>query len=327
MPCSRRQLLTAAMSAFPLGLHSTARAQGSYPDKPITLVDAFAAGGSSDIFARVLAERMAPLWGGSVVVENKAGAGGALGAEFVARARPDGYTLHMATVSTLVTNPAINPKLRYDPLKDFSYISNLLIVPSVLVVHPSVAARTLKALVELSIAKPQTVSFASPGVGSAGHVLLEQFMQLSGAKFLHVPYKGSSGVINDLLGGQLMVASDNLPSMLPHIQSGKLRAIAVRDNKRLTALPNVPTYTEEGYPEVSEPLWFGLVGPAGLAPDIVARLNRVVQQAVASQEFQLRLASVGATAATGTPEKFQEQVRALLERYRMVVKTANIKID
>lgn len=327
MSSRRRQFLAASIALGTGALTRSAFAQGRYPERTITIIDAFSAGGSSDIFARVLAEKLGPIIGGSVVVDNKPGAGGALGSEFVAKSKPDGYTLGMATVSTMATAPAVNPKVRYDPVKDFAPITNVLTVPSVLVVHPSVQAKTLKELVQLSKDKPDTVSFATPGVGSAGHVLLEHFMQLSGAKFLHVPYKGSGPMINDLLGGQLMVASDNLPSMLPHIRAGKVRALAVRDNKRLESLPEVPTYAEEGYPLVSEPLWFGLVAPAGTPPDIVARLNEAVHKAMATPEFQARLKDASAVAAPTTPEQFGAQAKTLFERYKVVARQANIKVD
>ena len=327
MPTQRRTFLsTAFAAALAPALAPLAWAQGKYPARPIALVDAFAAGGSTDIFARILGERMGPLLGGSVVVENRAGAGGALGADYVAKARPDGYTLGLATVSTLVSNPAVNPKLNYDPQKDFAYITKLLVVPSVLVVHPSLPVKNLRELIALAKAKPETLAFASPGNGSAGHVLLEQFMQVAGVRFVHVPYRGGSNATNDLLGGQVQVSSDNLPSMLPHIQAGRVRALAVRDNKRLELLPDVPTYAEAGYPEVSQPLWFGLVAPAGTPADIVAHLNAVAHKAVASSVFQDRLKSVGATAAMSTPEAFRKEAAELLERYRKVAKAANIQV-
>lgn len=332
MNVQRRHLLqaiaalagTGAITRLPL---THAQSAGRYPERPIALVDAFSAGGSTDIFARLLAEKMGPILGTAVIVENRVGSGGAIGSEYVARAKADGYTLGIATVSTLATNPAVASKPRYDPLKDFAHISNLLTVPSVLVVHPSVPARNLKELIELSKAKPDTLGFATPGIGSAGHVLLEQFMRLSGAKFLHVPYRGASNVINDLLGGQIMIASDNLPSMLPHVRSGKVRAIAVRDNKRLSVLPQVPTYAEEGYAEVSEPLWFGLVAPAGTPRDIVMRLNAAVHQVVATPAFKAKLESLSASSAAGTPEQFAAQAKTLLERYRRVAKESNIHVD
>jgi tripartite-type tricarboxylate transporter receptor subunit TctC len=322
----RRHLLQLGAACAAWAVAPGSLAQAKYPERPITLVDCFTAGGSSDIFARYLAEQMGPILGGTVVVENKPGSGGGLGTEFVARAAPDGYTLAMATVSTMATGPAVNPKLRYDPLKDFAHITNVLTVPSVLVVHPSVPAKTLKELIKLSTVQPGTLTFGTPGMGSAGHILLEQFMQLSGARFNHIPYRGSGGAINDLLGAQILVASDNLPSMLPHIQAGKVRAIAVRDTKRLDQLPNVPTYAEEGYEEVSAPLWFGLVAPAGTPKDIINRLNQAAHKAIATPEFQARLRAVSATSAANKPEQFAAQAREMFEKYKGVVKAGNITI-
>ena len=271
-------------------------AQGRFPQRSIKIVDCFTAGGSSDLFARYLADQMGPILGTSVVVENKPG------------------------------GPAIRAKLPYDPVKDFAHITNVVSVPSVLVVHPSVPAKTLKELVSLAADKPGTVSFGTPGMGSAGHILLEQFMQLSGAKFLNVPYRGGSSAANDLLAGHILVASDNLPSMLPHILSGKVRAIAVRDNKRVEVLPSVPTYAEEGFAEVSAPLWFGLVAPAGTPKDVVALLNQAAHKAIATPQFQEKLRGVSATSVANKPEEFSAQVRSLFEKYRDVVRKGNITL-
>lgn len=301
-------------------------AQGRFPQRSIKIVDCFTAGGSSDLFARYLADQMGPILGTSVVVENKPGGGGVIGTELVASSAPDGYTLAMATVSTMATGPAIRAKLPYDPVKDFAHITNVVSVPSVLVVHPSVPAKTLKELVSLATDTPGTVSFGTPGMGSAGHILLEQFMQLSGAKFLNVPYRGGSSAANDLLAGHILVASDNLPSMLPHILSGKVRAIAVRDNKRVEVLPSVPTYAEEGFAEVSAPLWFGLVAPAGTPKDVVTLLNQAAHKAIATPQFQEKLRGVSATSVANKPEEFSAQVRSLFEKYRDVVRKGNITL-
>jgi tripartite-type tricarboxylate transporter receptor subunit TctC len=324
-PFTRRHFLQLGASCAALGT-VPAWAQGRFPQKPITIIDCFSAGGSSDIFARHLAEQMAPILGTAVLVENKPGGGGVIGTELVARSAPDGYTLAMATVSTMATGPAVRPKLPYDPVRDFAHITNVATVPSVLVVHPSVAAKTLKELVALAKDKPGALSFGTPGMGSAGHILLEQFMQLSGAKFLNVPYRGGSSAANDLLAGHILVASDNLPSMLPHVLSGKVRAIAVRDNKRIDALPNVPTYAEEGYAEVSAPLWFGLVAPAGTPKDVVMLLNEAAHKAIASAPFQDKLRGVSATSAANRPEEFATQVRTLFDKYKDVVRRGNITL-
>lgn len=331
MTLSRRRLVVSAATGLATAGISAAfpgllRAQGRYPSRPILLVEAFAPGGSSDIFARLLADAMAPLLGGSIVVENRTGAGGSIGADFVAKATPDGYTLGMGTVSTLVTAPAVNPKVAYDPVRHFTHISKLVQVPSILAVHPSVPVKTLAELVALAKAKPDSLTFSTPGVGSAGHVLLEQFMQVSGARFTHIPYRGSAGAINDLLSGQVQVISDNMPSLLPHVQAGKVRAIAVRDTQRLPLLPDVPTYAEAGYADVSQPLWFGVVGPAGMPAEIVATLNQAIHKAVALPKFAERLKATGSTAAVSRPEEFRQEVATMLERYRQVAKTANIVV-
>lgn len=323
---TRRRLLQLGAASCSAWAAPSGWAQARYPQRPITLVDSFTAGGSSDLFARHLAEQMGPILGTTVVVENKPGGGGVVGTEYVARSKPDGYTLAMATVSTMATGPAVRPKLPYDPVKDFVHITNVVNVPSVLVVHPSVPARSLKELVGLAKRKPGELTFGTPGMGSAGHILLEQFMQSSGAKFLNVPYRGGSSASNDLLAGHILVASDNLPSMLPHIQSGKVRAIAVRDHQRLALLPDVPTYAEEGYPEVSAPLWFGLVAPAGTHGDIVLQLNQAAHQAIATPAFQARLQAVSATSAANKPEEFAQQVRTLFEKYKDVVRKGQITL-
>lgn len=322
---TRRSLLQlgaacAALNAAPL------LAQNKFPKKPIKIVDCFSAGGSSDLFARYLADQLGPILGTSVVVENKPGGGGIIGTEYVSRAAPDGHTLAMATVSTMATGPAMRSKPPYDPVKDFVHITNVLTVPSVLVVHPSVPAKTLKELVKLATEKPGALTFGTPGIGSAGHILLEQFMQLSGAKFLNVPFRGGSNAINDLLAGHILVASDNLPSMLPHVLSGKVRAIAVRDNKRVEMLSGVPTYAEEGFAEVSAPLWFGLVAPAGTPKDVVMQLNQAAHKAIATPQFQEKLRRVAATSAANTPGEFSEQVGSLYEKYRDVVRKGGIAL-
>lgn len=301
-------------------------AQAAYPTRPITLIDCFTAGGSSDIFARHLAEQMGPILGTTVVVENRPGGGGVLGTEHVARSAPDGHVLAMATVSTMATAPAVRSRLPYDPVKDFVHITNVVSVPSVLVVHPSVPARSLKELIALAKSKPGDLTFGTPGMGSAGHVLLEQFMQSSGAKFLNIPYRGGSNAANDLLAGHILVASDNLPSMLQHIQSGKVRAIAVRDHQRLALLPDVPTYAESGYPEVSAPLWFGLVAPAGTPRNIVQKLNQAAHQAIATPAFQARVRAVSATSTANKPEEFAQQVHTLFEKYKDVARKAQITV-
>lgn len=320
MLLKRRQLLFAASAA----LAGPLAAQTRYPDHPITLLDPFNAGSNTDFFSRILGEEMSKLLGQPVLVENRAGGGGSVGAETLARAKPDGYTLGMASVSTLVANPAVNKSLRYNPLTDFSLITTLVTLPSATVVVANSPYKTLDDLIKAAKAKPGTISFASPGVGSAGHVLLEHFSHLAGVKFIHVPYRGAGSIQTDLLGGQVDVSSENIPTMLPHIQSGKLRVLALRDVKRLPQLPNVPTYKELGFEAVSQPLWFGLVGPAGMPKDLVKRLNEVAHQAMKTPTFQQKAAMAASTIAPSTPEEFQAIVKRWLEQFKTTVQVARI---
>lgn len=323
MTLDRRQLMFAAAAA----LAGPLAAQTRYPDRSLTLVDPFTAGSNTDYFSRVLAEEMGRLLGQPMVVENRAGGGGALGAEAVARAKPDGYTLGMASVSTLVSNPAVNKALRYDPLTDFTLITTLVTVPSATVVLASSPIKSLDDLVKAAKAKPASLSFASPGVGSAGHVLLEHFSHLAGVKFNHVPYRGSGHMQTDLLGGQIDIASDNIPALMPHIQSGRLRVLAIRDLKRLPQLPNAPTYKELGYEPVSQPLWFGLVGPAGMPKDLLKRLAETAHQALKTPAFQQKAAMAATTIAPSTPEEFQALVKRWLEQFKATVQTARIVLE
>jgi tripartite-type tricarboxylate transporter receptor subunit TctC len=296
-----------------------------FPDRAIVIVDPATPGSSTDIFSRALAEEMSKVLGQVVMVENKPGAAGALAAEFVARAKPDGHTLGLAAVSTHAANPALNKNLRYDPVKDFEPITNMVTLPSATVVNASSPYLTLTDLIDAARRHPGSVSVATPGVGSAGHILLEQFSYLAAVRFLHVPYRGSVQMFTDLLGGHLDVVNDNIPALLPHIGSGKLRALAVRDVKRAPQLPQVPVYAELGFAPVSFPLWFGLVAPHGTPDAIVMQLNEVAHQAMRAEAFQRRVDAGGATYAPSTPSQFREQIQQWAERFRSIVEMAGIK--
>jgi tripartite-type tricarboxylate transporter receptor subunit TctC len=300
-------------------------AQAGFPSKPLALVDPFTAGSNTDYFSRLLADRLGPLLGGQVVVENKAGAGGIVGADYVAKAKPDGYTLGMASVSTLCAGPAVHSGVRYDPVKDFTYITKLVTLPSVLVVNNKFPARDFRELLAQGKAQPGRISFGMPGVGSAGHVLLEYLMHLAGVKFLPVPYKGSGPMLTDLIAGQLDAMSDNIPSVLPHIRSGAVRALAVRDVKRLSVLPDVPTYAELGLREVSQPLWFGLVGPAKMPAAIVDSIRAAAHKSIAEPGFVEKTQALSATVSPSSSKEFAADAAALLDKLRQVVKVAGIK--
>jgi len=298
-----------------------------YPARPVRIIVPFPPGGTTVIVARLVAERLGATLGQPAVIENRAGAGGAIGAAEIARAAPDGYTLGLATVSTHGVNPAINPKLPYDALRDFTPISNLASVPNVVSAHPSMGITDLKGLIEKAKASPGKITYASAGNGSLSHMLGELFKSSTGIDLLHVPYKGVGPALNDTLGGQVNILFDNLPSSLPHIQSGKLRALAVASASRLEALPDVPTFAEAGVPQLNDPSWFGLVGPAKLPEPVLARVHDAVVKALAAPEVSERMRQAGAVPVGNTPAEFAAQIRAELERHRRVAAERGIRIE
>ncbi len=288
----------------------------------------FAPGGSTDLAARLIAEYGARELGQPIVVENRAGAGGSLGMEFVAKARADGYTLGMATVSTHGANPAVyGSRLKYDPVKDFAPVTNVATTPSVFAVNPKNLAADMRQFVAMARATPGKFSFATPGVGSLGHANIEHFAALAQIKLLHVPYKGAGVAMNDALAGQVDAITDNLPTALPHIKAGKLRALAVLSEKRSPALPDVPTYGELGYPQMGGGGWFGVVAPAGTPPAIVARLNAAFHKAMKNPEFIRKMDESGATLIPGTPADFGKQIQQAIQRYQKVAQVADIRAE
>lgn len=306
----------------------TSAAQGqAFPQKPIKLIVPFAAGGSTDLVARLLAERMGPLLGQSVVVENRAGVGGVLGADAVAKAAPDGYILLMGTVSTHGASPAIYKKIPYDAAKDFEPITNVMSVPSVLTVHPKVPAKTLQEFVALAKAAPGKYAYGSPGNGSLGHANVENFLQLAGIHILHVPYKGGGPALNDAVAGQIDALTDNLPSTLPHIQAGRLRALALLSPQRSKLLPDVPTYKEAGFPDMDEGGWFGLLAPAKTPRAVILKLNAAAHQAMQDPVFKARSETMDGIAMANSPEQFADQIKKALARYQRIAKAAHIQLD
>jgi tripartite-type tricarboxylate transporter receptor subunit TctC len=307
-------------------LAATANAQ-TYPSRPVKIIVPFPPGGTTDIVARLVAERLSPQLGQPTVIENRAGAGGAVGAAEIARAAPDGYTLGLATVSTHGVNPAINPKLAYDALKDFTPISNLASVPNVVSAHPALGVTDVRGLIAKAKASPGKITYASAGNGSLSHMLGELFKVSTGTDLLHVPYKGVGPALNDTLGGQVNLLFDNLPSSLPYIQSGKLRALAVSSPARLDSLPGVPTFAEAGVPQLNDPSWFGLVAPAKLPEAVLARLHEAVTKALAAPEVRERMHNVGAVPAGNSPKQFATQIRREIERHKRVAEESGIRID
>ncbi len=310
------------------GLASLSAFGQNYPVKPVTLVIPFPPGGSTDIVGRIVAEQLAKELGQPVVVDNKGGAGGAIGAKHIADASPDGYTLGIATVSTHVINPVTRgASLKYDPLKDFTLITQLASVPNVVSVHPGVPAQNIKEFLDYLRQNSGKVNFATPGSGSLGHMMGETFKFNGKVSMTHIPYRGAGPALNDVLGGQVQVFFDNLPSSLPHIQSGKLRALAVASEKRVPSLPQIPTFAEAGLPLVNDPAWFGLVGPSQLPAAIVQRLSEAIAKVLSQPEVIKRLQDNGATPVGNSPDAFRKTMSNSLENARKVVQEAQLKFD
>jgi tripartite-type tricarboxylate transporter receptor subunit TctC len=299
----------------------------TYPAKPITLIIPFPPGGSTDIVGRIAADGMGRELGQPFVVDNRGGAGGAIGAKAIADAVPDGYTLGIATISTHVVNPIVRTDLRYDPLKDFSFISQIAAVPNVVSIHPSVPAQNMAEFIAYARRNPGKLNFGTPGIGSLGHLLGETFKYSAKVDLTHVPYRGAGPALNDALAGQVQVLFDNLPSSLPHIQAGKLRALAVGNDKRVASLPDIPTFAQTGHPLVNDPSWFGLIGPAKLSPDITARLHAALVATLKQPEALKRLEAAASTPVGNSPEAFRKVVGDALENTRKVAREANLKFE
>jgi tripartite-type tricarboxylate transporter receptor subunit TctC len=317
----RRTLIAAALAA---GFAPWARAQTG---KPLRLIVPFTPGGSADILARAIAPSLGAALGQNVIIENRPGAGGSLGATEAARAAPDGQTLLMGHVGTLAVNPSIYPKLAYDPLKSFVPVAWVARVPNVLVVPVSSPARTLAEFVALARARPGRLSYSSGGNGSAAHITFELLKLTTGTFLLHIPYRGSAPSITDLIAGQVDATFTGAPAVLPHVKSGRLRALAVSSAQRIPALPDVPTVAESGYPGFVADQWYGLVAPAGTPPAVVARLNADVNQVLALPEVAQQMAVEGAVPAPATPQAFGALIAREIPRWAQVVKAGNVKPD
>ncbi|CAB3829514.1 hypothetical protein LMG26858_00620 [Achromobacter anxifer] len=304
---------------------TAAHAADPYPNKPIRLIVPFAAGGTTDIVARVVADGLGRELGQPVIVENRGGGGGSIGADALARSTPDGYTLGVATVSTMATNPATNPKNPYNPLTDFAPITNMVNVPNVLTVNPAVPAKSLAEFIALLKANPGKYSYASSGAGGIGHLDGELFKSLTKTDMVHVPYRGSGPALNDVIAGQVNAQFDNLPSSMPHIQAGKLRALAVAAPKRLPALPDVPTFAEGGLPEMDNMAWYGLVAPAGTPQTVIDRIHDATVKALKDPKIVQRLADGGSLVDGNTPAEYAAQIKRELELRQRIAKERNIQ--
>jgi tripartite-type tricarboxylate transporter receptor subunit TctC len=299
----------------------------TYPNKPIRFILPFAAGGAGDIMMRPLAQKMTEHWGQSVVLDSRSGASGAVGLQIAAHASADGYTLAMGTASTHAINPALHRDLPYDAIRDFAAIASLISIPNVLVAHPSVPARSLYELIQLARARPGQLSYASNGTGTSAHMAGEMLARAADIKLLHVPYKGAGIGVIDVLGGHVQLLFGGIPTTLPHVQSGKLKSLAVTGLQRSTAAPTVPTVAESGYPGFEVVQWFGAFAPAKTPRDIVLKVNAEINRAMALPEMRDAYARQGFDIRLSTPEAFAEYVKAELSKWSRVVKEAGIHAD
>lgn len=302
-------------------------AHAAYPDKPIRLVIPFPAGGGADSMARPLAAKLTTLLGQPVVLEHRAGAGGTIAAEATAAAAPDGYTLMFATVGTHAVNASLQARLRYDPVRDFTPIALTHIAPRVLVVHPSIPATTVKELIAHAKSKPGALTFGSSGNGGINHLSGELFKSMAGVDMVHVPYKGAAPAAVDLLGGRLSMTFDSIVVWSEHIRSGKVRALGVSGATRTAALPNVPTIAEAGLPGFETANWLGVLGPARLPADVVARVSADLKTAMADPELRQQMVAVGVDPVYSTPAEFAEIIRKDIVKWAAVVKATGARVD
>ena len=314
-------LAAALLSAF------TASAADDWPGRPVKIIVPFAPGGSTDVVARILADKLQAELRQPFVVENRAGAGGNIGADVVAKSNPDGYTLLMGTTGVLAINNYLYKDMSFDPQRDFAPVSYTSLITNILVVNANVPAKTVQDLVALAKAKPGELTFASSGAGSSTHLSAELFKSMTGTNILHVPYKGSSQAITDVMAGQVTMLIDNAPSSLPFVQQGKLRALGVTSLKRMPALPDVPTIDESGVKGYESLSWSGIVAPAATPRPIIMKLNAAIEHVLAMPDVKKKFADLGVEPVGGAPENFARHIKAESEKWGRVVKTANITLN
>jgi tripartite-type tricarboxylate transporter receptor subunit TctC len=304
-----------------------AHAQAPYPAKPIRIIVPFAPGGPNDVLARLVGSKLTEAWGQPVVIDNRGGAGGTIGAEAGARAPADGYTLTMGGSSNMAVAPALYPKLSYNPLKDFTPVSNVARVPYLLVINPRVPAKTVKDLVAIARAKPGYLNYASSGVGSMSSLAAEWFNAVATTQVVHIPFKGTAPALTELMVGSVDLMMADMGLALAQVRAGKLRAIAVTTPRRSAGAPDIPTVAESGLPGFEVTPWFGIVGPAAMPREVVDRLNREINSALKRPDMLKRFSDLGYEAAPGTPEQFAAEIRRDIELYSRVVQKAGIKAE
>ena len=314
----RATIVAGALALLAAGAHAQ-----TYPAKPIRWIVPFPPGGSTDLLARVVGQKLTESWGQTVVVENRGGAGGTVGAAEAAKATPDGYTLFMGAIHHTIATSAY-PKLPYDFQRDFAPITVVAIVPNVLVVNPSIPAKTVPELIAHAKANPGKLTYGSAGMGTAHHLIGEVFNSRAGVDILHVPYKGSAPAIADLIGGQVSIMYDTVASCLPHVKAGKIRALAVATAKRSSALPDVPTIAEAALPGFEVTTWFGALAPAKTPKELIAKLNAEIVKILAMPDVRKRLLDAGAEPVGNTPEQMAAQIKRETEEYAKVVKQSKI---
>ena len=324
---ARRALIaSAALAAVAAAVPAMAQAP-AYPNKPITIIVPFAAGGTTDILARLVGQYLGTELGQPVLVDNRVGAGGNIGGQLAARAPADGYTLFMGTVGTHAINAALYKKMPFDPIKDFAPLTRVANVPNLLVANPAQPFKTVQELIAYAKANPGKINFGSSGSGSSIHLSGELFKSMAKVDMQHVPYKGSAPAVTDLLGNQIAIMFDNMPSAIQHVRSGKLRAIAVTTAKRSPELPDVPTIAEAGVPGYEATSWFGMFAPAGTPAPVVAKLNATIVKVLAMPDIKKKLAEQGAEAAGETPEQFAAFIQKESVKWGKVVKESGASVD
>ena len=320
----KRMLAAAFLIAALLPVGAAAQ---SFPSKPIKIIVPYSPGGTTDLVARLVAQKLSERFGQPVVVDNKPGANGMIGADAVAKAAPDGYTLGIASPGTHAANASLYKAMPYDTIKDFTPVTLAVSAPMLLIVHPSLGVGSVKELIAAAKAKPGTISYASGGSGSSQHLAMELLKNMAGIDMTHVPYKGSSASYPDLLGGTVKAEMDVLPTALPPVKSGRLKVLATGSAKRLAILPDVPTVAEAGIPGYESSSWYGFVAPANLPPDVLQKLNGEIVRALQQPDVSEKLVNAGVIVVAGTPQEFAAHIRSEMDKAARIVKAANIQPD